>query len=52
MKFVMPRKIKEVMADVIFHIILKLRKKFEFTRAEVKRSSELVTLKMMMLTWF
>jgi hypothetical protein len=53
LKFVTSKKIKKIMADVIFYIILELREKFEFTRSAVmKQGKTLNALKKMMFTLF
>jgi hypothetical protein len=54
MKFVTSRKIKDAMVDVVFHIILELMGKYEFTKNAVKRQGEIMmTLKKKKkFTWF
>jgi hypothetical protein len=52
MKFVISRKIKEVIADVVFHIILELKEKFEFTKSGVKKQGKIMMALKKKFTWF
>jgi hypothetical protein len=52
MKFVTSRKIKDIIADVVFRIILEHREKFEFTKSAVKRQGEIRMALKKKFNWF